>query len=101
MDDKLQDTLNKFKHGDLNESIQASFELLAFGTEPVDALIEIIQDTEQSRLWWLAAEILGYIKDKRGVEALISLLKNPESHKAMLARKYTAYALANIPDTRA
>jgi HEAT repeat protein len=101
MNDKLQDVLNKFKFGDMNASIQASYDLLAFGIEPVDALIEIIHDPNQRHLWWSAAKTLGYTKDKRAVEPLISLLKNPESHKAMLARKYTAYALAELADARA
>ena len=64
-------------------------------------MISIIQDANQSHLWWLAAETLGHISDKRAIEPLIELLKNPLSYQAMLARKYTAYALARLPDIRA
>lgn len=101
MNTELQNALNQFKVGNLQDSIQASFDLMRFGEIAVEPLISIVQDDNQSRLWWLAAETLGLIGDKRAVEPLIKLLKNPLSHQAGLARKYTAYALARLPDVRA
>ena len=40
------------------------------------------------------------IGDKRAVDPMIALLKNPESFNSLLARKYTAYALAELTDAR-
>src|SRR5437868_1502572 len=101
MSDKLQDTLNQFKFGNLNESIQAAYDLTQFQNASINPLIEIIQDNNYIHIWWLAAQSLGRTEDKRAVEPLISLLKTPDSFKAMLARKYTVYALANLADVRA
>jgi HEAT repeat protein len=98
---ELQNVLIQFKSANLQESIQASHDLMRFGEISVEPLISIIQDANQSHLWWLAADTLGYIGDKRAFEPLIELLKNPLSHQSRLARKYTAYALARLPDRQA
>jgi len=101
MSSKLHNLLEMLHSSDMRERVAASIQLIAFGDEAVEPLINIVQNENESDLWWVAADTLGHIGDKRAVEPLINLLKNPTSFDAPLARKYTAYALAYLPDARA
>jgi len=101
MSSELDNLLEKLHSSDMRERVAASIQLMAFGDESVEPLINIVQNENESDLWWLAADTLGHIGDKRAVEPLINLLKSPISFDKRLARKYTAYALARLADTRA
>ena len=97
----LETSLEQLRQSDLQVAVQASLDLAKMGEAAVDALIGVVRDPEQRRSWWLAAQALGLIGDQRAVETLIEFLQNPLSFEAMLARKYTAYALSRLANPRA
>lgn len=101
MSKKLDDLIEQLCSRDLEQSISVVHPLSKLGSIAVEPLIRIIQDENARDCWWLAAETLGLLGDKRAVEPLINLLKNPASHGAILARKYTVYALSRLSDKKA
>ena len=101
MNPSLKTLLDQLRQGDLETSIQASLALTQMGAPAVDPLIAIIRDANARGSWWLAAQALGIIGDKRAVPALIAILRNPLSFDTLLARKYTVYALGRLADPQA
>ncbi|HEX3054018.1 MAG TPA: HEAT repeat domain-containing protein [Aggregatilineaceae bacterium] len=103
MDDQptLEQLLHQLTEGDMHTSIAAHIQLMKLGEPAVEPLISIVQNPEKKELWWLAADALGHMGDRRAIEPLIDLLKNPLSFDAILARKYTVWALAKLPDPKA
>jgi HEAT repeat protein len=101
MTDTLEDLLQQLHSADFQVSIRAGFALGQFGQAAVEPLIALLQDNAQANRWHSIAGALGRIGDKRAVEPMIQLLQNPISFEATLARKYTAYALADLADPRA
>ena len=101
LDPELNELLNTLVHGRTPEQINAGRDIFAFGKEAVIPLLDLLANPENSHCWWLIAEALGAIGDCHAVEPLIALLKSPQSHDALLARKYTAWALGGLHDPRA
>jgi HEAT repeat protein len=101
MTDTLEDLLQQLQSDDLHGSISAGIVLGQYGQAAVEPLIALLQDNAQANRWHSIVDALGRIGDKRAVEPMIQLLQNPISFEAILARKYTAYALAKLADPRA
>ncbi|MBI5669152.1 MAG: HEAT repeat domain-containing protein [Chloroflexi bacterium] len=97
----LSELIDKLVAGELVEQIEARTALTKLGSAAVEPLIQLLQNSQYIYSWWLVAAILGNVGDKRVVEPLTELLKNPASFDAGLARKYTAWALGKLKDPRA
>lgn len=100
----LEQVLDQFldKNGKFEERIHAAHLFPNFGSVAVEPLLAVLRDADQYLIWWLAADALGRIGDKRAVEPLIALLRmslGPDS--IGLTRKYTCYALGELRDPRA
>jgi HEAT repeat protein len=87
--------------GSLDAAIKAENALAEIGEPVVEPLIALLSDSKYSNIWWLVAGALERIGDKRAVEPLIRMLENPASRDYVLARKYAAYAFAELKDARA
>jgi HEAT repeat protein len=98
---ELAKLLRQLVHGTLQEQIQAAHVLPNFGEEVVEPLIDLLRNPDAKNSWWLIADALGRIDDRRAVDPLIALLKDPLSFEAILSRKYTAGALGKLKDPRA
>src|SRR5579864_4744077 len=98
---ELTALLDKLVSGQLEERIEAGHSLVGYGTSAVGPLIQLLANRENSDSWWLIADALGTIGDRRAVEPLLAVLNDPTSGQATLARKYTAWALGQLKDVRA
>jgi HEAT repeat protein len=98
---ELDDLLDKLANGKLEARLDAWPRLIAIGGAAVLPLIDLLNDPEKKGVWWLAANALGEIGDKRATEPLIQLLKHPLSFEALWARKNAAGALGQLKDQRA
>jgi HEAT repeat protein len=89
--------------GDLDAQVDAKMALAELGEPAVESLIALLEDDSKCDIWWLMADALGRIGDRRAVKPLVQLLNNPLSFDimALLSRKYAVWALANLKDAQA
>ena len=97
----IDELIAKLISGSTQDSVKAELELVTIGEPSVESLIALLGNPKYSDKWFHIADALGRIGDKRAVEPLIRMLENPVSRDYVLARKYAAYAFAELKDARA
>jgi HEAT repeat protein len=98
---EIDELLDKLSTRSIEERVQTLFSLSKHGEAVVEPLIKQLNNPENISSWWLIAETLGNIGDKRAVEPLIEVLQNPLSFDERLSRRYTCWALGKLRDARA
>lgn len=88
--------IRALKHKDLNVQWQAAEALASLGKEHMDVLLNAL-DTRNKDIRLGVVEVLGEIRDPRGVDPLLSVLHETSNELRLQA----ALALGEIGDTRA
>ena len=97
----IDELITKLISDSTQDSVKAELELVSIGEPTVEPLIALLDNSKYSDKWFHIADALGHIGDKRATEPLIRMLENPASRDYVLARKYAAYAFAELKDARA